>query len=262
MEIELGTATTFWRPRLEDGSILVLTLTRPPANLLTSEVLVELAKVLDRTESNPAVKCLVLASGVEGHFIGDTEDAEWERITASESPQSELTPWHRATSRLAAYPLPTIAAIDGLVAGAGLELAVCTDVRIAGADASFEFSWLRRGSIPCAGGTQRLPRIVGKSKTFQLLLAGETLGAEDAAACGLVQEAVTGKAFEEAMVLARKAAASARSQLVALKTAVGGSDVPLAEGLALESRLAASLMSSPTRQAPDEVGAADPPADE
>lgn len=251
--------TAFWKHEVVDESILVARLLRPPENRLSAESLVELAKLLDRTENDAALKCLIVASGIDGHFIGDTEDGEWERITSSESPQSELVPWHRACSRLASYPLPTLAAIDGRTAGAGLELALCTDIRIAGAGAEFDFSFLERETIPYSGGTQRLPRLLGRPKAAELILSGAVLQAAEAFDCGLVQRVSDGPAFEGALALAKIVAPRERRVVTALKTALAGSEVPLAEGLALESRLAASLIAGTTRPGSPDTGAGDPP---
>lgn len=254
--------TPSWKQEIVDESVLVARYERPPTNRLSGESLIELARLLDRSEGDGSLKCLVIASGVDGHFIGDTDDAEWERIASAESPQSELVPWHRACSRLASYPLPTIAAIDGKVAGTGLDVSLCTDIRIAGAGAAFDFSSPTSGSIPYSGGTQRLPRIVGKPKAMELILSGAVLTAAEAAACGLVQRATAGSAIEETMALAKIVASRPRPVVAALKTAVGGSDVPLAEGLALESRLAASLLAGTRPLGPSDTGAGDPPDDE
>jgi enoyl-CoA hydratase/carnithine racemase len=258
-ERQSETPSLYWREEILDESILHLRFERPPENRLTAEALTELSKLTDRTEANPTLKCLVISSGVEGYFIGDTEDVEWERIAQASSPQSELVPWHRACSRLASYPLPTIAAIDGKTAGSGLELSLCTDVRIAGAGAEFDFSFLRRGTIPSSGGTQRLPRLVGKPMALQLLASAASLDADQAVKCGLVQQASTKTAVEEALSLAKAIASYDRQVLAALKTAIGGSDVPLAEGLALEARLAASLMTAAGRHVASETGSGDPP---
>lgn len=260
MNTESGTQdlAPHWKKESIDGSVLVLTYTNPDTNALTAEALREFSRILDATEGDAAVKCLVIVSGIEGHFLGDTDDVEWEAITTSQNPQSELVPWHRACSRLASYPVPTISAVDGKVEGAGLELMLCSDIRIAGPAARFHFSFLSRENIPYAGGTQRLPRILGKAKALELTLTGAVLDAKEAATCGLVQRAVNGAASEEAMKLARLVAAYDRRVVSSLKTAIAGSDVPLAEGLALESRLAASLMVSSRRLAGSETGVGDP----
>lgn len=258
----------YWKQDTSEGSILVLRFERPPANGLDHESLRELAKLLDRTEREAALRCLVVASGVAGYFIGDTDDSEWERIASSDSPQAELIPWHRACSRLASYPLPTIAAIDGTVAGAGIDLALCADLRVAGPSALFDFSlYTARSTIHYSGGTQRLPRLVGKARALEMVLAGDRLGPGDAYACGLVEKLAKNSALEEALALARAIATLDREVVVAAKTAISSSEVPMAEGLALESRLAASLIATSARTRANggekgsvDTGVGDPPA--
>ena len=250
-----NTKNSHWRSEIKEGSILLVRFERPPANRLNAESLRELSKLLDKTEADTSLKCVVIASGVDGYFISDTEDSEWEKIRSSESPQTELVPWHRACSRLVSHPLPTIAAIDGVVSGAGIDIVLCADIRVAGPQTQLDFSeYASRRTIPYSGATQRLPRLVGKARALELIIGGSSVSANDAVAYGLVQRVADYSALEEALGLARAVSTLDRQMVTAAKTAVFSSEVPIAEGLALESRLAVSLIAARARTSPEATG--------
>jgi E-phenylitaconyl-CoA hydratase len=132
--------------------------------------------------------------------------------------------------------IPVIAAIGGYAIGGGLEIALACDIRIASDDSTFALSEVQVGSMPGAGGTQRLPRIVGPSLAMQMMLTGERIGAERALAAGLVSELMPRERLRErALELAARIARNAPLAVRATKRLAGlAGDVPLVDGLRIE----------------------------
>jgi enoyl-CoA hydratase/carnithine racemase len=140
---------------------------------------------------------------------------------------------------IAAIDRPVIAAINGDALGEGLEIALAADIRIASAQANFSLPQVAAGHIPADGGTQRLPRIVGRGKSLELLLTATTLTAAEALEIGLVSRVVPPDALAaEAHKLAETIAAKGPIALRYLKEAINkGMDMTLAQGLRLEADL-------------------------
>jgi enoyl-CoA hydratase len=141
---------------------------------------------------------------------------------------------------------PLIAAIHGYALGAGLEMSMCCDLRIAADDARFGLPEVNLGYIPSAGGTQLLPRTISPGVALGLILSGDTIDAAEALSLGLVQRVVPRHALEvEAERLARRLAAGSPAAVRLVKEAVtAGLDMSLDQGLALEERLAVLALSS------------------
>lgn len=144
---------------------------------------------------------------------------------------------------------PIIAAINGYALGGGLELALACDLRIAAADAQLGLTEINLAIIPGGGGTQRLPRLVGRGKALEMILTGARIGAEEALRIGLVEHVVDrGQALGAATALARALAAKAPVALRYAKEAVvKGLTLPLADGLRLENDLATLLRTTEDR---------------
>jgi enoyl-CoA hydratase len=140
---------------------------------------------------------------------------------------------------IASVDKPVIAAINGDALGVGLELALCCDIRLASDKAKFGFPEVAQGLIPSAGGTQRLPRIIGRGKALELILTAETITADEALRIGLVSKVVKGANLAaETEALARNIAAKAPVALRFIKEAVNkGLDLTLEQGLRLEADL-------------------------
>ena len=140
-------------------------------------------------------------------------------------------------------PQPLIAALHGFVLGSGVEIALCCDIRIASEDTKFGLPEVGLGIIPAAGGTQTLPRVIGRGRALEMLLTNRWLNSEEAFQCGLVNRIVPkDKLLETAEEMAERIA-SYNSMAVrnAKQAVVRGLDLPLAEGLELERRLASEL---------------------
>jgi enoyl-CoA hydratase/carnithine racemase len=141
-----------------------------------------------------------------------------------------------AFDAIAAIPIPTIAVINGLALGGGCELAVACDLRFAADDATIGLTEARIGVIPGAGGTQRLPRLIGVARALDLMLTGEPIDAARAEAIGLVQKAVPAEELDEyvlryATLLASR---SLRTASILKRVVYQGNERPLAEALGLE----------------------------
>jgi enoyl-CoA hydratase len=146
-------------------------------------------------------------------------------------------------------PQPIIAAINGLALGGGLELALACDIRIAAAGATLGLTEINLAIIPGGGGTQRLPRLVGRGKALEMILTGARLPAEEALRIGLVERVVPdGEVLKAATALAQTIAAKAPVAVRFAKEAlVKGLELPLAEGLRLESDLSTLLRTTEDR---------------
>lgn len=140
-------------------------------------------------------------------------------------------------------PQPMIAALHGYVLGSGIEMSLFCDIRLASEDARFGLPEVALGIIPAAGGTQTLPRLVGRGKALEMLLTNEWVDARQAHDMGLVNQVIPrDQLYERAQALAEKIAAHDPGAVRAAKQAViTGSDLTLEQGLALEKRLAAQL---------------------
>ncbi len=153
---------------------------------------------------------------------------------------SELPPGeHGPAGAIAGIDRPVIAAINGEALGVGLEVALACDIRLAADKARFGFPQVALGLIPSDGGTQRLPRIVGKAKAMELLLTAETIDAEEALKIGLVSRVVSSEGLAaEAEALANAIASKGPVALRYAKEAVNkGLDLTLEQGLRLEADL-------------------------
>jgi enoyl-CoA hydratase len=136
-----------------------------------------------------------------------------------------------------------IAAVHGYVLGSGIEMALCCDIRLASQDARFGLPEVALGIIPAAGGTQTLPRLIGRSKALELLLTNEWVDAHEAHRIGLVNRVVSKeKLHHEAQQLAEKISSHDPAAVMCAKQAVNqGLEMTMAQGLEMEKRLASHL---------------------
>jgi enoyl-CoA hydratase/carnithine racemase len=194
---------------LEPGRVALLALDNPPLNILTGDVLEQLAAALGTlAAAEPGdVRAVVLAGrGDRAFSVGsNVRDFEGHRGPSGRA-RFELEA--RIAQRLAGLPMPTIAAIEGSALGGGLELALCCDLRVASERAQLGLPEVRLAVTPSTGGTQRLPRIVGPARAKELLLTGRVIDAREAERIGLVNEVVpAGEALARAQAIAEEIAA-------------------------------------------------------
>ena len=176
---------------LELGAVARLTLNNPPLNLVTEELLVELDAALGQLEAaDPgAVRAVVVSGNGERAFSAGSDVKAFESHTGAAG-RAHFTREEAVFARLAELPMPTIAAIEGNALGGGLELALACDIRVASERANLGLPEVRLAVTPGAGGTQRLPRVVGVARAKELALTGRIIDADEAEQIGLVSRVV------------------------------------------------------------------------
>ena len=185
---------------LELGQVAHLELNNPPMNLITDELLTELDAALATLEAAAPgdVRAVVVTGAGERAFSAGSDVNAFESHTGPAG-RPHFTREEAAMSRLAALPMPTIAAIEANALGGGLELALACDIRVASERAKLGLPEVRLAVTPGAGGTQRLSRVVGVGRAKELALTGRVIDAYEAEQIGLVNRvAGTGHAREVA----------------------------------------------------------------
>jgi enoyl-CoA hydratase len=231
-----------------DG-VATVTLDRPDVhNAMNEAMRRELTECFTRLATDDDVRVVVVTGGGDRAFSAGADVREFVEI---------LPPTrHRESRRRVDFrqamdrcPQPIIAAIRGYALGGGLEMALACDIRIAGDDALLGLTEINLAIIPGGGGTQRLPRLVGRGKAIEMILTGARLGAAEAQRIGLVERVVpAGEVLAAARELARALAAKAPVALRYAKEAVvKGLELPLAEGLRLENDLSTLLRTTEDR---------------
>lgn len=231
-----GRMETWIQLAIADG-IAVITLARPPVNAMSRAFMERLAAAIERVEADPTARVLIITSGLAGMFSGGADIRELEGLDAGGCADF-IALGHRVFGRLGRLPKPVIAAINGTCVGGGLELAMACDIRVSARGARVGQPEVNLGVVSGWGGTQRLPRLVGKSRGLEMLMLGEPISAEQALACGLVTRVVAQEVLlEEARGVARRLAAKAPAALAKIKECVEqGLPLPLSEGLREEAR--------------------------
>lgn len=221
---------------VQDG-VAIVTLNRPDAlNAIDPETRVELRAAWQRIAEDDAVRCVVLTGSGEKAFCtgSDLKKTMPPKESYAQLSFGGTTPVHL----LAGMDLdkPLICAINGFAMGGGLELALACDIRLAADNAQFALSEVRLGSIPGAGGTQRLPRLIGRSDAMLLLLTGDRVDAAEALRIGLVSRVVpAAELMASAMEIALRIARNAPLSVRAIKRLVrDGLEMPLDKGIQLE----------------------------
>ncbi len=219
------------------GRVAHLELVNPPLNLVTRELLVELDAALGTLEATSPgeVRAVVVTGRGERAFSAGSHVGEFEALRGGAA-RPRLAFEEHIVSRLAGLPMPTIAAIEGNALGGGLELALACDLRVASERAKLGLPEVRLAVIPGAGGTQRLPRLVGVGRAKELILTGRILDAAEAAQIGLVDRVVAaGEALAAADGIAREIAARGPLAVREAKRLIDAAlDVELEAGLAAE----------------------------
>ena len=227
-----------------DDRVCLIKLNRPDAlNALNSELLGELATALGDAEANDRVRAIVL-TGSEKAFAAGADVREMSEKSFVEVFSDDM--FRDETAAVMRCRKPVVAAVAGYALGGGCELAMMCDFIIAADTAKFGQPEINLGVIAGIGGTQRLTRAVGKSKSMDMHLTGRFMDAEEAERAGLVSRVVPAKKLmEEAMGAAQKIAEKSRLAAMAAKEAVNRSqETTLREGLLFERRLFHSLFAT------------------
>ena len=225
------------------GKVGLVTLNRPQAlNALNEALIAELNDALAGFESNPDVGCTVI-TGSEKAFAAGADVKEMAEKTYVESYLGKfLDGW----TRISETRKPVIAAVSGFCLGGGLELAMMCDIIIASETARFALPEITLGIMPGAGGTQRLPRFIGKAKAMDLILTGRMMDAAEAERCGLIARVVAPeKLLDEALAAAARIAGySLPIVMMAKETVNRAQESSLAEGARFERRLFLSMFAT------------------
>ncbi|XP_004953317.1 probable enoyl-CoA hydratase 2, mitochondrial isoform X1 [Setaria italica] len=193
-----------------DSGILELRLERPEVkNAINWDVMRRLRSAIEKIQADATAKVVLVVSSVPGAFCAGADLKVWtcpERKLMSSSEVGEYARSLRSTfSSFEALPIPTIAVIEGAALGGGLELALSCDLRICGENAELGLPETGLAIIPGAGGTQRLPRIVGGSRAKELIFTGRRCDAAEAVMMGLANYCVpAGEAYQKALDIARE----------------------------------------------------------
>lgn len=225
--------------------VATVTINRPDKrNALNAAVRRELGEALERLERDDSVRVVVFTGAGDKAFIAGADIAEFAERTPIEQRAAMEPP--SVFERIATYPKPTVASINGYCLGGGCELALACDLRIAGRSARLGQPEVKLGILPGGGGTQRLPRLVGVGAAMRLILTGELVGAEEAERLGLVDAVVEDDVLPaRARELAASIAAQSPMALRLAKEAVRASmEMPLAAGLRLERELFVTAFAS------------------
>jgi enoyl-CoA hydratase len=226
--------------------VAIVRLNRPEKfNALSREMILELSEIFARLASQPDLRAVILTGVGEQAFCAGTDIAELsglDKVNAREVSERGQT----LGNQIESCGLPVIAAVNGLTAGGGCELALACHLRIASANATFSLPETKLGLIPAYGGTGRLAREIGNGRAFEIMLTGKTIGAEEALQFGLINRvAEHGELLAQAELLAQEISRLAPLAVRACLAAVTqGNDLSLAEGLALEAKLFASLFAT------------------
>lgn len=231
------------------GPVALLTLNRPQRlNALNNEMLAAIMGALDVIELDPAVRAIVITGAGRAFSAGaDIKDFQKHmRAGPTEAVINFMRPGHRMTRRVESFPKPIISAVNGIAFGGGCELVEATHISFASEAATFSKSEVNIGIIPTFGGTQRLPRNVGRKAALELILSGRVFDASEAARLGLVNHVVPAAGLlDAALAFAAELATKPPLTLAAALLAVHrGMDASIDDGLAIEEAAFAGIVPS------------------
>ncbi len=217
--------------------VAVIMLNHPPVNAFNNATMSDLDAVLDEALADPNVKVIIITGGGKYAFVAGADLNEVKVLAVNpEAARAFIKKGQQVFSKIEKSPKPVIAAVNAAAAGGGLELALACHIRIAGDKARFGLPEVTLGIIPGWGGTQRLPRVVGRAKATEMILTGDMITAQEAYRVGLVNKVVpTAGVVKEAMNLAKKIAGMGAIAIKAALDAVdAGASQPIETGLARE----------------------------
>jgi enoyl-CoA hydratase / 3-hydroxyacyl-CoA dehydrogenase len=214
------------------GEVAIAWLDRPPANSLAPEVLDTMTELWEQVSASSEIRVLVVASANPMLFCAGADIKAFQRLDATTC-RDLVDSAHALFSAFGTGPVVTIAAVNAAALGGGCELAMACDLRIAADSASFGQPEINLGIIPGFGGTQRLPRLVGRARALELNLVGDAIGAAEAYDHGLVNRVVPDhELLDTTLAWARKLAGQAPLAVGQIKRVSGADD--LDAGIAAE----------------------------
>lgn len=235
------------------GSFTIVRLNRPEKlNALSREMILALSDLFKTIRNQPDLRAIILTGmggqDTEGAFCAGTDVSELTSEAGLDKDRARdiSERGQDLCNQIENCRVPVIAAINGIAAGGGCELALACHIRIASTKAQFSLPETKLGIIPAYGGTQRLAREIGNGRALEMMLTGRTIAADEALRFGLINHiAPAGQLLAQAEALALEIARLAPLAIRAcLEAVTRGAELPLAEGLALEAKLFASLFAT------------------
>ena len=216
--------------------VAAISMNRSPVNAFDGEFLAQLNAAVDTCASEESVRVIVITSSLPGVFSAGA-DIRWLQTLDQIGCREFIRLGQMSMDRIEELSKPVIAAVNGVCVGGGCELAMACDLRLAGSSARFGQPEVDLGLIPGWGGTQRLPMLIGKTRSMELVMTGEQITAEMALSMGLVNQIGPDEdVLTTAMGLARRLACKSSASLTSIKKAVQrGHSLPLADGLKVEA---------------------------
>jgi len=233
-----------------DGASFVITLNRPERlNALSIQCLDEIATAARSAESDAASRAVILTGGAE-YFSAGADLTEAIKVRTASEGVEYFRRFHRLCEALETLGKPVLAAIEGFCMTGGLELALACDLRVGAKGSTYAITSSRIGTVAGAGGTQRLPRIVGTANALEILFAAEPIAAEEAHRIGLINRlAPKGGALAEAKRMVEVYERRAPLSLAFVKRAVHrGMQMDLASGLEFETFLVSAIYGTEDKQ--------------
>lgn len=224
------------------GHVALVTISNPPANTWTRDSLQALQQLVADLEADRDIYALVLTGEGEKFFSAGADLNQFKNGDPAVAAEAARR-FGEAFEALAAFRGVSIAAINGYAMGGGLEVALACDIRIAEEQAKMGLPEARVGLLPCAGGTQRLPRLVGEGWAKRMVLCGEQVDADTALRIGLIEEMVgRGEVLARALALAEQAGNQSPVSVAYCKRLIDASQVrPMVNNLPLERELFVAL---------------------
>lgn len=222
----------------QQGRTAIITLNNPPVNVMNKPLRVQLRKSLQCAVNDEGITTIVLTGEGKAFMAGADINGFVGLIGVPQAAYDFLYDVYQDWYYVEAIKKPVIVALNGLAMGAGVELALCGDIRIASQRARIGLPEISLGLFPGGGGTQRLTRIIGKSRTKQLVFTGEPILADRALELGIVDEVVPHEeVLPKALELAEKINKFSLVALTTAKTAINGAEnLAIREGIDLEAR--------------------------
>jgi enoyl-CoA hydratase/carnithine racemase len=232
----------------KNEGIATLTLNRPQVmNALNTQLREELAAALDDARRDPEVRAVILTGAGERAFSAGMDLREFSQRQGEPQPLTETRRYRfDRPNPVYSFDKPIIAAVNGLAFGGGTEMALLCDIIVASENASFALAEVKRGIIPGNGGTQRLPRMIGKNRALEMIMTAIPVDAQEAHRIGLANHVVPAdqlmaKAEEIARAIMANAPVAVRMAKEAVKR---GLDATLEEGLRIEADMSSFLQTT------------------
>ncbi len=224
-----------------EGALAIVTIDHPPANAISRAVVAGIAQAFADAEADQGCHAVILTGAGPKFFAAGADITEF-----GSSGGDTVATGQALTLAMERSRLPSIAAVNGIAFGGGCELTLACDVRIASSNARFGQPEIKLGILPGWGGTQRLPRLIGRTAATELLFSGDPIDSARALELGLVSRVVEPETLlEAARAIAGRYAGQSPLALAATKRAIAeGLDRPLADGLEAERREFVALFAS------------------